>query len=315
MKRAALIFLSLIPVLAYAQAGPTTPVPAGTLQTSVNFPVERVQMPTTADLYCAGFVSKEIARDRYVTGGLESPFTTRFANGDAIYLNGKGYEVGQQFTIVRELTDPNRYELFKGQWAAAKAAGEPYAELARVKVIDTRGKMAIAQVEYSCDTVVPGDYAIPYADKPAIAFHTPMRFDRFEPSSGQVSGRIFLAKDFDSQLGTGGKVYMNIGSSQGLKVGDYLRAVRTYNADAHDPVDSLSYKASSNELTQKRQAAVDPNLLTKTGGPEIHTADMPRRAVGEIVVLSTTPGTATGMIVFAMEPVHVGDAVELDPQQ
>jgi hypothetical protein len=42
---------------------------------------------------------------------------------------------------------------------------------------------------------------------------------------------------------------------------------------------------------------------------------MPRRAVGEVVVLSTTPGTATGMIVFAMEPVHVGDNVELDPQQ
>ena len=314
MKKAVVIFLSLIPVLTWAQAGPAEPTPAGTLPTSVNFPVERVQMPTTADLYCAGFVSKELARDRYVTGGLESPFTTRFANGDAVYLNGKGYELGQRFAIVRELKDPNRYELFKGQWAAAKAAGEPYAEIARVRVIDTRGKSTIAQVEYSCDTVVPGDFAIPYVEKPAIAFHTPMRFDRFLPSDGQVAGRIFLAKDFDSELGTGGKVYMNIGSSQGLKVGDYLRAVRTYDADAHDPVTSLSYKASSNEVTQKREAAVDPNFLTKTGGPVIHTSDMPRRAVGEIVVLSTTPGTATGMIVFAMEPVHVGDGVELDHQ-
>lgn len=315
MMKAVLIFLSLVPVVAYAQAAPGDSTPQGTLQTSVNFPVERVQTPTAADLYCAGFVSKPISKDRYVTGGLESPSTTRFANGDAVYLNGKGYELGQQFTIVRELRDPNRYELYKGQWAATKAAGQPYEELARVKVIDTRGNMAIAQVEYSCDTVVPGDYAIPFVEKLAMTFHVPMRFDRFAPSNGQVSGRIFLAKDFDSQLGTGGKVYLNIGSSQGLKVGDYLRAVRNYDADAHDPVDSLSYKASSNEVTQTHQAAVDPNFLTRTGGPQIHTSEMPRRAVGEIVVLSTTPGTATGMIVFAMEPVHVGDGVELDAQQ
>ena len=31
--------------------------------------------------------------------------------------------------------------------------------------------------------------------------------------------------------------------------------------------------------------------------------------------LSTTSTTATGMIVFALEDVHVGDAVELDEQQ
>jgi hypothetical protein len=34
--------------------------------------------------------------------------------------------------------------------------------------------------------------------------------------------------------------------------------------------------------------------------------------VGEVVVLSTTPNTSTGMIVFSMESVHAGDNVELD---
>jgi hypothetical protein len=41
---------------------------------------------------------------------------------------------------------------------------------------------------------------------------------------------------------------------------------------------------------------------------------MPRRAVAEIVIVGTTPSTATGMIVYSMEPVLVGDGVELDPQ-
>jgi hypothetical protein len=85
-----------------------------------------------------------------------------------------------------------------------RAAGQPYEELATVKIVDTRNKMAIAHIEFSCDTVLPGDYAIPFVEKSQIDFHAPMRFDRFAPANGQVSGRIILAKDFDSELGTGG---------------------------------------------------------------------------------------------------------------
>jgi hypothetical protein len=316
MKKVVLFLLLLASVASPAQqSGSGNALPTGTLQTSVNFPTARIQTPNASDLYCAGFIGKQLSsKDKYVTGGLESPAAARFANGDAVYLSGKGYEAGQQYTIVRELTDPNRYELFKGQWSALKAAGLPYQELARVKVIDVRGKTAIAQVEFSCDAVVPGDFAVPFVEKPASAFHAPIRFDRFVPSNGQLSGRILLAKDFDSELANGSKVYVNIGASQGLKVGDFLRAVRTYTAEAHDPVDSLSLKASSTEVTQTRQAAVDPDFLTKTGGPVIHVADMPRRAVAEIVIVGTTPSTATGMIVYSMEPVLVGDGVELDPQ-
>jgi hypothetical protein len=41
---------------------------------------------------------------------------------------------------------------------------------------------------------------------------------------------------------------------------------------------------------------------------------MPRRAVGEIVIIGTTPSTAKGMVVYSLEPVHLGDRVELDQQ-
>ena len=44
---------------------------------------------------------------------------------------------------------------------------------------------------------------MPFAEKPAIAFHLPERFDRFLPDNGKASGRIVLAKDFDLLLGTG----------------------------------------------------------------------------------------------------------------
>jgi hypothetical protein len=318
MKKTRLLLILCLAVAAFGQE--TVPAnqaalvaPAGTEPTIVSFPFERIQTPTTVDLACAGFVSKQLVPNaNFVAGDLYTPSTTKNTNGEVVYLTGKGYEVGQKYTIVRELRDPNEYELFAGQHAMLKSMGQPYSELARVRIIDTRSKMAIAQIEMSCDPVNPGDYVIPFVEKPAISFHPPLRFDRFRPSNGQLTGRIAMAKDFDAEIGPGDKVYLNVGSNQGVKPGDYFRAVRTYEADLHDPVDSLSFKASTNEDTQKKQAVIDPNFLNRTGGPEIHVRDLPRRAVGEVVVISTTPTTATGMVVFAMESVHLGDNVEID---
>jgi hypothetical protein len=92
---------------------------------------------------------------------------------------------------------------------------------------------------------------VAFVEKPPVAFHPPVHLDRFVPPNGKLVGRILLGKDFDGTLGTGGKVYMNFGSNQGVKVGDYFRAVRPYSLDLKDPVDSLSFKASTSEDTQK----------------------------------------------------------------
>ena len=319
MKKTGLLLL-LCAVSAFAQmpeSAATVPVeaPQNTLVTNASFPFERIQTPTSADLYCAGFITKQSLPDaNFIAGGLNSPSTTKFANGDLVYLQGSGYQTGQQYTIIRELRDPNQYEVYPGQRKLVAATGQPYAEVGRVRVIDTRSHAAVAQVEFSCDPINPGDVAIPFAEKQAITFHAPVRFDRFLPASNKTSGRIVLGKDFDTVLGTGMKLYINVGSNQGVKVGDYFRAVRTYVADLNDPVDSLSFKASTTEDTQKRPPAIEPNMLTRTKGPAIHVADLPRRAVGEIVVLSVTPTTATGMVVYAPEDIHAGDGVEIDEQ-
>jgi len=312
------LFLLLAAISASAQEAGSGEVsgPQGTAPTSVSFPVERVQTPTYADLYCAGFINKSMLPNaNFVAGGLQTPNTTKFVTGDIVYLAGSGYTTGAQYTILREMRDQNQFEVFPGQAKAVAAAGQPYGEIGRVRIVDTRSKMAIGQIEYSCDPINPGDIAVPFAEKPSVSFHPPLRFDRFIPKTGKTSGRIVLAKDFDSTLGTGMKVYMNIGSNQGVKIGDYFRAVRNYTADLADPVDSLSFAASTAEDTQRRPPSIEGNWMTRTKGPNIHVGDLPRRAVGEVVIIGLTPTTATGMIVFAMEDVHVGDGVELDDQQ
>jgi hypothetical protein len=321
MKKTGLLLL-LCAVAACAQdATPAgvvpdvTNAPANTAPTGNSFPVQRIQTPTYADLYCAGFINKQLLPNaNYVAGGLNTPNTTKFATGDIVFLTGTGYTLGGQYTILRELRDQNRYESFENQHKVLAETGQPYGEIGRVRIIDMRAKMAIAQIEYSCDPVNPGDIAVPFVEKQTITFRPPTRFDRMLPTTGKLSGRIVLARDFDTVVGTGQKVYMNIGANQGVKVGDYFRGVRNYTADLKDPVDSLSFAASTVEDTQRRPATTEANFLTKGKGPNIHVADLPRRAVGEIVIIGVTPTTSTGMIVSSFEDVHVGDGVELDDQ-
>jgi hypothetical protein len=318
MNKTGLILLLMISAALAAAQGPAAPTPdaSGIIETPANLPFVRFQTPTAADINCAGFLTRERVPDAsYVDGGLETPVSTKFGSGELIYLAGQGYQAGQLYSIVRELRDTNEYEMYPGQRKILAAAGRPYGEIGRVRILDTRSHSAIAQVEFSCDPINPGDVVLPFAEKQPITFRVPEHFDRFAPPNGKLSGRIVLGKDFDGLLGTGKTLYMNLGSNQGVKVGDYFRVVRSYTATLHDPVDSLSFKASTSEDTQMRPPAFEANRFTKTKGPNIHVGDLPRRAVGEVVVLHVTPTASSAMVVFALEDVYAGDSVELDDQQ
>ena len=319
MKKTGLLLLLMVTAsLAFAQVSvtPSTPDASGIINTSVNVPFVRYQTPTNADIYCAGFLSKDRIPDaNYVNGGPQTPTSTKFETGELVYLAGTGYQAGQLYSIVREMRDVNEYEIYPGERKVLAAAGRPYGEIGRVRIVDTRSHSAIAQVEFSCDPINPGDVAVPFVEKQPIAFHVPGHFDRFAPANGKLSGRVVLGKDFDSIIGTGMKLYLNMGSNQGVKAGDYFRVVRSYTATLKDPVDSLSFKTWTSEDTQARPPTYEANRLTKTKGANIHVGDLPRRAIGEVVVLNVTPTSSSAMVVFALEDVYAGDTVEMDEQQ
>lgn len=325
MKKTLMITLLLGAVAGFAQQNDNASVASATapadqpanVVTSVNYPRVQMATPTYADLYCAGFINKEaLPNANYVAGGLHTPNTTKYVNGDIVYLAGHGYQPGAQFTIVRELYDMNRFESYPGQSSLISATGHPYAEVGRVKVLDTRNKSAVAQVEFSCDSILPGDVAIAFAEKTSVNYHAPINFDRFAPPTGKASGRIVMGKDFDDILGTGMKVYMNVGANQGLKVGDYMRAVRSYSADRMNPVDSLSFDTPIGDDTQKVPGVYKHGFGKWEGkGLILDESQYPKRGVGEIVIINVTPTTSTGMITFALEDIHTGDGVELVSEQ
>ncbi|HSB75849.1 MAG TPA: hypothetical protein VLC12_09380, partial [Terriglobales bacterium] len=125
-------------------------------------PIEQIVVPSYADLNCAGFMTKNaVPNTTFVAGGLNSPHETKFVSGEVVYLDGGRYKDGDRLTFVRALHDPNEYEYFNGQRKLIAATGQPYAELAQGHVVDTRQGMAIAQLDFACEAVVPGDMALP----------------------------------------------------------------------------------------------------------------------------------------------------------
>jgi hypothetical protein len=206
-------------------------------------------------------------------------------------------------SIVREVRNPNRNEAFRGQNARVGAAGKPYADLGRARVFTLRGDVAIARVEFSCAPIVPGDLVVPFEERAPIVLSGNTQLERFPREAAGPIGQIVLAKDFDSVLGTGNKVYIDVGSEQGAKAGDYFRIVRYYDEGLMDDVDRLSYMPPASEDTQVRRV--------KVGKRE--TENLPRRTVAEAVILMANPGSSTAMITYAVEDVLVGDQVELEP--
>ena len=119
MKKTGLLLLLMVTAtLAVAQQSTTatTPDASGIVNTSVNVPFVRFQTPTAADIYCAGFLTKDRVPDaNYVNGGLQTPTSTKFEIGELVYLAGSGYQAGQLYSIVREMRDVNEYEIYPGK--------------------------------------------------------------------------------------------------------------------------------------------------------------------------------------------------------
>jgi outer membrane protein OmpA-like peptidoglycan-associated protein len=147
---------------------------------------------------------------------------------------------------------------------------------------------------------MPGDLAIPLVEREAPPFRK-VTLDRYTPPTGKPQGRIVMAKEFDSYLGSKYKAYLNIGADKGLKPGDYLRATRTYSATYHDPIDGLSLHAKNYDDTQK-----DPHKL-----PHDDVSSLPRRTLGDLIVLNVQHKAATAMVLTALEEIQVGDGVEV----
>jgi outer membrane protein OmpA-like peptidoglycan-associated protein len=229
-----------------------------------------------------------------------APEQVGYGDREYIYLTGDVQE-GQEYQLLRRIQDPNRYESFPGQLRMLDHLGEFYQDLGRAKVLSIRKRVRVAQIETSCSTTLPGDIAVPFQERPRPEFkHTD--FEQFAPPNGKTHGRVVMGRDLDTIVGVHRVVYLNIGEAQGVKPGDYFRITREYPSIVQDPAQSLPFYAPMSDDTQKDPSRF--NFRRQAG-------ELPRRSVGELMVISTSGDSSTALTTYAPEEVHLGDGVEM----
>jgi outer membrane protein OmpA-like peptidoglycan-associated protein len=261
--------------------------------------------PTYADVYCGGYISSQAPQVLgHVVAGWNYFNSTLYGTHDYVYLRGTGMELGKTYEILREVKDPNHQRSFPGQMTDISAAGKVYFEMAQVKVLDLRKDIAITQVTFTCDSTVPGDMVVVMPERELPKAHGPMNFDRFAPANGKLTGRIVLAHDFDSLVGKGAKVYLNVGADKGVKTGDWFRVTRDYKTPHATEPDMVAW--GTRDMLDDMQQGGQQHRLTAA---ELEL--LPRRSLGELVITQVEPKSSTGVVTFALEEMFLGDGVEM----
>jgi outer membrane protein OmpA-like peptidoglycan-associated protein len=300
----ALLALSTICLGQNPQTAPPAQKPGSTIQARA---VEHAHpnagyKPNQRDMYCSGFItSAKVPDGRYIVAGRDSYEQDGYAEPTArIFIKGTGFNVGDRFEIVRPVRNLSESRPYTGYSSLVRQTGQVYSEMGIVKVLEVQKNIAIVQPELACGEMKPGDVAMAFEEREAPAYHK-VNLELFTPPNGKVTGRIVTGFEFETVYGAKSKVYLSIGSDKGLKVGDYLRAVRNYDFKHRDADMGLSDKASIKDDNQH-------------GGPKVSKAvynELPRATLGDMVVLHVHPHSATAMVVTSLEDIHAGDHVEL----
>ena len=258
--------------------------------------------PTQYDMYCSGVATDQaIPKDTYVISGEDSRFKNTFRPGDHVYINHggeNGVKVGDSFEVVRPVHDlmaSNKW--FKWQTQLNQAMGTTYADVGLLQVVNVQAKTSTAEIRLACDMMQRGDIVRPLMLRTVPQYHN-VKLDPYAPPSGKKTAMIVYGKGYSVISGGGKIVYVNLGSGQGVQVGDYFRVFRYQGAHAESlyQIKDTQYK-----------------VYGFGSAPAVYEWDnLPRQIVGEGIVLRTGPNSSTVLITDARNEIFDGDYVELE---
>jgi hypothetical protein len=269
--------------------------------------------PRTSDVYCSGLVTSEsVPQDTYVITGEESETKITYDEGDYVFINkgsDQGVKVGDEFSAVRAVKDPGGIEWTKWQFAILHKMGTVWEDEGRVKVRNVRQNTAIGQVEHSCSFLQRGDILLPFAERPAPPLKSSAGFDRFAPADGKALAMVITGKGFQQQVGSNDVIYINLGNTQGVKVGDYFRIFR-YQGTQHE----TNYQTPRYAFDLEDGMAIPDAGIYGFGkvSTKYNWSNVPREDVGEGIVLRTGPNSSTVLITFCLHEIYPGDYVEVE---
>ena len=280
-----------------------------------------------ANLLCGGFIQYAPAPNNLqIVGGEQEQERRVYATGDIVYINSgsnDGVREGQEYLVVRP----------RGQYASKRSRkrgwlGVYTQEVGIIKVIRVNERASVAEVMLACDNLLLGDLLRAAPQRVAPLARTGAKFDRFANPSGKQTGRIILARDGREILSRDQIVFIDLGTEDNVRPGDYLTIYRKlgHGNITHYYDEEVARSASSGFESEEYKGGRFSNQVQRvneantTGvyGPTVDTPEivskrkgMPRKNVGEMVILSVQQRTATAVITVVAQEIVTGDFVEV----
>ena len=327
--KALLLSLALLPAFAFTTNAQTpTPTPQVILPTT-----EHEQRVTSKSrLYCAGYIRLQpLPQMPEIVGAVEEQEQRTFADGDVVYINAgsqQGIREGQNFQIVRPRGDVKGVHKQKLGFV-----GTYVQEVGQVNVFKVRENTSAARITFSCDVALLGDFLAPVPDRESPLARGEGSLDIYADPSGKQTGRLIMAKDSREMLTRNDIVYIDLGSEDQIKQGDYLtiyRPLGTGNITRIDNEELARNRATGFQsdrfrgggLSNQGSRAKDETAFVDAEGRyryrpittrevKRHRPAMPRKIVGELVIIDVQTRTATAVITRVAAEVHTGDWVEI----
>jgi hypothetical protein len=308
----------------------TAPAPKPT--PTVILPQEKsaIAVAGHTDLYCAGFIQYAPAPiNPEIVGGEQEQEQRTYAQGDYVFINAgsqQGIHVGEEFAIVRPRGQMTSKFTTKRGWL-----GVYMQEMGRLQVVNVKDRVSVALITNSCEMVLLGDLLRQVNNRVAPFERADVALDRFADPSGKQRGRIVMAREQREMLARNHVVYIDLGAEDNVKAGDYLTIYRpagTGNitrAENEEIALSRSAGYESERFRGGKFSSQSQRTKDYSGAPGIfykeepvttheikrHRPPVPRKVVGEMVILNVQTRTATAIITRVAQEVHTGDFVEV----
>lgn len=283
-------------------------------------------------LFCAGYIRyQKLPHMPEIVGAQEEQEQRTFADRNVVYLNAgsrEGIKEGQTFQIIRPRG------MVKGVHKQKVGfLGIYVQEVGQLQVFKVRENTSAAKITFTCDTAKLGDLLAPIPDRESPQQRAEGNLDRYSDPTGKQTGVLMMAKDNREMVTRNDVVYIDLGGEDQIKRGDYLtiyRPMGTGNLTRVDNEESARNRATgfqsdrfrgggfSNQATRAKDSTAFVNSEGRyrhkpitTREVKRHRPQMPRKIVGELVVIDVQTRTATAIITRVTGEVHTGDWVEI----
>ena len=267
-----------------------------------------------SSLYCAGYIQHErLPRMPEIVGAEEEQEQRKFSDGDIVYLNAgsqQGIKEGQTFQIIRPRGDVKGVHKTKSGFI-----GTYVQDLGQLQVFKVRENTSAAQVTFACDQILLGDLLAPVPDRESPLQRAQENLDRFADPSGKQHGRLMMAKDGREMVTRHDIVYIDLGTEDQVKRGDYLTIYRPLGTGNITRIgdEEIARARSAGFQSDRYRGGGFSNQASRVDVTQVKRERplMPRKIVGEMVVIDVQTRTATAIITRVASEVHTGDWVEI----